>query len=261
MLDLRSPGLVTIKFTEGHQAQAYNLSPQQTSTEALKAMGLKGPNPTLVIIGGASEMSPESLTQLQAIFNSVIAPLADELHLTVLDGGTDAGVIHMMGVARSHIQGSFRLVGVAPQAKVQFPHEADDHGAPEVSRYPLEPNHTDFLLVPGDQWGCESPWLSELASTLAGDRASLAILINGGNVTFTDLTFNLGSGRPTVVLSGSGRLADRIASFIRFRDYMIEPRIAEIVDTYYPDRQLALLDLTSPLTELRRSLQAYFVTD
>lgn len=261
MLDLRSPGLATVKFKEGQEARLYNLSPQQTAAEALQAMGIEGPTPTLVIIGGASEMSAESLKQLQTIFNQVIAPLATDLDLTVLDGGTDAGVIHMMGTARHYTQGTFRLIGVAPQGKVRFPHEPADTGSQNDSRHPLEPHHTDFLLVPGDDWGCESPWLSNVASTLAGDQPTLAILVNGGKVAFTDLKFNLDVGRPTVVLSGSGRLADSISAFIKFRDYVIEPHIADVVNTYYPDRRLSLLDFASPLEELSQSLRAHFNSD
>ena len=37
------------------------------------------------------------------------------------------------------------------------------------------------------------------------------LLMNGGQIAYTDVAASLGSGRPVVVLAGSGRTADAIA--------------------------------------------------
>jgi hypothetical protein len=46
----------------------------------------------------------------------------------------------------------------------------------------LQKDHTHFILTPGSDWGDEAPWLSRLASVLAGDAPSLTLLINGGAI-------------------------------------------------------------------------------
>ena len=46
----------------------------------------------------------------------------------------------------------------------------------------LQKDHTHFILTPGSDWGEEAPWLSRLASVLAGDAPSLTLLINGGAI-------------------------------------------------------------------------------
>src|SRR5206468_11337979 len=65
---------------------------------------------------------------------------------------------------------SFPLIGVAPAGAVALPRSSDPHPAPEA--VPLEPHHSHFLLVPGERWGDESPWLAAVVAALAGDRPS-----------------------------------------------------------------------------------------
>ena len=79
MVNLSTSGIVDLTFPNGCDAQALWLSPHQTSPQALEGLNLSQPRPTLVVIGGASLMSEESLQQLQAIFREVLAPLAQSL--------------------------------------------------------------------------------------------------------------------------------------------------------------------------------------
>jgi hypothetical protein len=53
--------------------------------------------------------------------------------------------------------------------------------------------------------------MMDIAGVVAGHRSSVTVLINGGEVAYTDVTASLRSGRPVVVLAGSGRTADAIA--------------------------------------------------
>jgi SLOG in TRPM, prokaryote len=50
-----------------------------------------------------------------------------------------------------------------------------------------------------------------LALGQRGRRSSVTVLMNGGQIAYTDVAASLGSGRPVVVLAGSGRTADAIA--------------------------------------------------
>jgi len=80
----------------------------------------------------------------------------------------------------------------------------------EKPRSILDPNHTHFFLIPGDDWGDESAWISKIATAIAGDKKSITILVNGGNISRTDVEYSLLENRPTFVMRGTGRMADEI---------------------------------------------------
>lgn len=88
---------------------------------------------------------------------------------------------------------------------------ADPAGAP-ASAEQLEPHHSHVVLVPGDSWGDESPWLAEVADAVAGTGPSATLVINGGEITYDDVAHSLKRHRPVVVLAGTGRTADAIAA-------------------------------------------------
>jgi hypothetical protein len=125
----------------------------------------------------------------------------------VVDGGTDSGVMRLIGRARSAEGADFPLVGVAAEGTVTLPGATP----PSADAAELEPNHTGFLLVPGSTWGDEAPWITSVAGAIAGRRASVTVLANGGEIAYTDVNGSLAHGRPVVVLAGSGRTADAIA--------------------------------------------------
>ncbi|HEY9738180.1 MAG TPA: hypothetical protein V6D06_17935 [Trichocoleus sp.] len=256
-----STTITKLSFANGQQARALQVGPQQDCLNILKTLRLPIPSPTLVVIGGASKMSTESLNQLSRIFVEVLAPLAEALNLVVVDGGTDAGVIQMMGQARQAINGSFRLVGVVPAGKVSPAVSSD----PDAELTALEPHHTDFCLIPGDQWGHESPWIARLATALSQQAPCLTLLINGGKIALVDLLANLETGRPALVLAGSGRLADTIGSAVEalalssqpLSEQPEDPLVTELVITHYP-HQLSVFNLAKPLDELTDLLNLYF---
>jgi hypothetical protein len=249
----------TFTFPNGHSAQSILLSNDQNNRSALQSMGLQQQRPTLVIIGGASKMTQEALSALLPMFINVIAPFVEEFGLYVVDGGTDAGVIQMMGQARAAIKGTFPLIGVAPEGKVRFPHlsypeDKDDE------RKELEPNHTHFALAPGDKWGNESPWIAEVATLLAGSHPSLTILINGGKIAFTDLLENIKSQRPAIILEGSGRLADNIAQFLKNPDFVFDPEIHHLLEEF-PRNKLIVTNLLDSQHTLNALLKRHLTSN
>jgi hypothetical protein len=221
----------------------------------------------LVIIGGAGFMADDSLQRLQVLFDQVLAPLAQELHLTVIDGGTDAGVMRLMGQARHRLGGTFPLVGVLPQGQAKlppsvvasYPMSTDFLSSPEENPcHDLEPNHTHFLLIPGQDWGSESAWISELATTVATPKPALTLLINGGQIAALDLHINLAAGRPMLVVAGSGRLADAVADALAGLDTDIPHALQAVIQHYHPSGAILSLDLSRPTADLYHQLQAYF---
>jgi hypothetical protein len=78
-------------------------------------------------------------------------------------------------------------------------------------RWQLEPHYSHFILVPGSDFGDESPWIVDAATILSKGHRSVTILINGGEVSRKDIELSFEKERPVIVLSRTGRLADEIA--------------------------------------------------
>jgi hypothetical protein len=74
----------------------------------------------------------------------------------------------------------------------------------------LDPNHTHFFLIPGEDWGDESAWISKIATAIAGDKKSITVLVNGGNISKTDVQYSLLENRTAVAMRGTGRMANEI---------------------------------------------------
>ena len=180
-------------------------------TDALLTLGLTEARPTFVLVGGASGLQTEYLDQLQQLFTERLAPLAQQVGAYVVDGGTDSGVMRLMGRARQAIGGSFSLVGVAAIGTVVLPSIKNTFG----DAAPLEPHHSHFVLVPGNQWGDESPWIAQVATHLAQGKPSVTVLINGGKITLQDAKNSILAARPVVVVAGSGRTADRLVKALQ----------------------------------------------
>lgn len=202
-----------LTFLSGRTAQAIKIQHKVDLSAALDEIGLHERRPVLAIIGGASQMSDNDLAQLRALFVQALAPLAEALGVFVVDGGTDTGVMRLMGKARAEIAATFPLIGVAPMELVTLPDTSPSSFDSDAS--PLEPHHTHFVLVPGSDWGDESPWLAHIVNTLAGGAPSVMVLINGGEITWKDALENIHAGRPMIVVAGSGRTADLIAAGLR----------------------------------------------
>ncbi|HEY9604811.1 MAG TPA: hypothetical protein V6C85_24625 [Allocoleopsis sp.] len=178
---------------------------------AVHNLGFHKTRPTLVLVGGASGVSEADITRLETLFREEIAPIAQELGVVVVDGGTDAGVMRFMGQARTAIGATFPLIGVAALGTVLLP----EFLPPRPDAAPLEPNHTHFVLVPGLNWGDESPWLARLASVISDGFPSVTIVVNGGEITLRDVANSVQADRPVVTLDGSGRTADKLAAALR----------------------------------------------
>jgi hypothetical protein len=169
-------------------------------------------HPVIVLIGG--HIMPEHAgVTLQAI--DVIAKVAEVLGAAVICGGTDVGVMAAIGKARSRNALQFPLIGIAPEGVVTWP-EGPRSAAPFLpgsEREQLEPHHSHFILVPGNQFGDESKWIVRTATMITLDQnKSVTVLVNGGKVSQQDVEEGLAVGRPLLVLSGTGRLADEIAA-------------------------------------------------
>lgn len=203
------------RFAISHNPAAWMIDLQESDLQKSGRMAavlsevIPVPSPTLVLVGGALGLSPDDFSRLEAIFTQVIAPFAEAHQLVVIDGGTDCGVMRLMGQARQKISGTFPLVGVVMESMTYLPGATPT----QIDQAPLEPNHSHFVMVPGAAWGDESSWIAQVADAIAPGLTSATLLVNGGAIALhQDVPHSVQRQRPVVVIAGSGRTADIITA-------------------------------------------------
>lgn len=194
-------------FPDSRVATAARVASPAELPAALGALGLARPRPSLVVVGGAGGLGESDLDRMRPLFAAAIVPVLWEHGGVGVDGGTRSGVMRLFGEARAAAGAGFPLVGVVAEGTARLPGEP---GPDE--RAALEPGHTHFVVVPGDQWGDESPWIADVATALSGAAPSVTVLVNGGQIALDDVEHSLDAGREVVVVAGSGRAADALAA-------------------------------------------------
>jgi len=173
----------------------------------IEALGISPPKNLILLIGGADELDQKLTSRLTQLFSRGIARAAADAEALIVDGGTQAGIMQVMGQSIVDRGRKSSLLGIAPAGKVTYP------GGPTVAgngSAPLDPNHSHFVLVDGKEWGSETETLFELAA--AFNKPVLAILVNGGAIAKDELLQSVRRNWPVIVIEGSGRLADDVAA-------------------------------------------------
>lgn len=219
-------GAGTIAFPTGVVARTVDVPADASGDDVLSRLDLPPPRGTIVVNGSTAPLERDVRDRLAEVVVHGVAKLAAHDGLTVVTGGTDAGVFRLLGppLARA----AAPVVGVAPRGRVSWPGMRSRAGFTELE--PLEPHHSHFVLVEGDEWGDETGVLLALAGALAERAAVVAVLCGGGFVSRTEVLGHVRAGRPVVVLAGSGRLADDItrARALDERSRAGDPQMAEI---------------------------------
>lgn len=176
---------------------------------ALAAGGLvPGRRPVVVLVGGADGVTDQERLWWQGLFRDGLVAGVAAGGGCVLDGGTDVGVMALVGAAREAFGAGFPLVGVVATGTIRWPGRAP--GRPDAAA--LEPNHTHVVAVPGSEWGAESPWLARVATVLAAGAPTVTVVVNGGATTLEDVRHSLAAARRVVVVARTGRTADALAA-------------------------------------------------
>ncbi|HRF95090.1 MAG TPA: hypothetical protein PLZ51_07845, partial [Aggregatilineales bacterium] len=183
----------------------------------LRTLGFKPPQPILFVSGGASGMSDYDKRQTELMMEAV-ALFAEQNGITLIDGGTESGIMKMCGDIRIRHKYKFPLLGVSPRGLVSFPDHPNPHAQAE-----LEDGHTHFVLVEGDEWGAESEMIINLTMTMSGAgttarKPAVGILINGGKIAMQEIYLATTRDKhklPIIVLDGSGRAADEVSTAFR----------------------------------------------
>lgn len=199
----------TISFSSRLSAQAIRIRRKSELSDSLRELGLVPSRSVIVLVGGAGGLMDRELDRLRPLFTESIAPLAEETGAVVIDGGTDSGIMSLMGRARSISPYHFPLIGIAVEKLVTWPNFTNSSFDPPTNgQTALESHHTHFILVPGSDWGEESVWISQIANMLAGSLQSVTVLINGGDIAYQDVAHSARHRRQVIVVAGSGRTAD-----------------------------------------------------
>lgn len=184
------------------------LGEERSLSELPRDLGLPDPAPVVVLVGGAGSLGDARAAALRRLFEEGLAAAVEQVGGVLVDGGTDAGVMRLAGRSRAAAHAHFPLVGVAAAKTVVTSGSAKDV-MPDAA--PAEPNHSHMVLVPGERFGDESPWISDVAAQLAESLPSVTLLVGGGEVAWEDVENSVAAGRPVLVLEGSGGTADAIA--------------------------------------------------
>jgi len=224
----------TITFSNGNKARAVYVPTGAEGATVVAALELPPPRAVVMVSGGASDISSTGMARLRALLVEGVARVAAEKGIALIDGGTQAGVMRMMGEGRAAVGGNAPLIGVCPEALVSWP-----GGPTGKDRVPLEPHHTHFVLTDGDHWGAETETMFALAAALSNGMPSVAVLANGGPVARDEMLHNVRQGREIIVIAGSGRLADEIAAAVGGDTEPPDDEIAAIVR----DGRITLFDI------------------
>jgi hypothetical protein len=218
-----------------------------SASSVIEALGISAPKNLILLIGGADRLDEKLSNRLTQLFSRGIARAAVDAEALIMDGGTQAGVMAIMGQGVADRGRKSSLLGVAPMEKVTYPGGPAAPAGSEDSS-PLDPNHSHFVLVEGKEWGSETGTLFEIAAVL--NVPVLAILVNGGTVAKDELLQSVRRGWPVIVIEGSGRLADDIAALIKQRPEIDDPVLAEII----AEGDLRLFPITGALEDFERML-------
>lgn len=179
----------------------------------------------IFLSGGASKIDEATRQKVLELFGALSTLARSGVKILVGDGGTQAGIMEAAGVARRQSGNAFPLIGVAPAEEI-LP-------AGGTGRTAVDPNHSHLVAVsnpawlarakadgwnPQDgYWGSETSTMFGVFDRLAAGRPSVAIVANGGAIALDEVAANVRAGRPIVVIAGSGRAADALASLLRDR--------------------------------------------
>ena len=234
-----------IAFQNNNRAKLVAASPRARMASLIESLGISPPKNLILLIGGADKLDENLTSRLTQLFSRGIARAAADAEALIIDGGTQAGVMQIMGQSIADRGRKTSLLGVAPAGKVTYPGGTPVTGDDSA---PLDPNHSHFVLIDGNEWGSETETLFDLAA--AFDVPVLAILVNGGAIAKDELLQSVRRNWPVIVIEGSGRLANEVAELKEKASQIEDPVLAEIVE----EGDLRIFPISGALEDFERML-------
>ena len=193
-----------ITFENGNRAAVITAPCDASAQAILDALEIASPRAVILLFGGAAGLDDSRKAHLATLFVDGVTPVAAELGALIIDGGTQSGVMAMMGEAVARCAHRSELLGIAPAGKVTYPGDSQIAIADST---PLEPNHSHFVLVESNEWDGETGKMLEIAR--AFNAPIVAILVNGGAIAADEALQSVRNGwQLLVVVSGIRAGAD-----------------------------------------------------
>jgi hypothetical protein len=199
------------------------------------------------VFGGAKGLDDSRRNRLAELFSDAIAPAAAELGALIIDGGTQSGVMAIMGKAVARNGRRSQLLGIAPAGKVTYPDGLGQAGIPDSA--PLDPNHSHFIVVDSDEWGGETGTILQIAR--AFKTTVVVMLVNGGPIAAQEALQSVRNGWELLVVEGSGRFADELSVAMRNATPDTSATIKEITRSGHVE----LFSIDAPAAGLKRRLK------
>ena len=154
-----------------------------------------------MINGETSDDAGFPSAEVSRVLRAVVKELAGCPGPVIVSGGTDAGVFALLGEVVADLGFAGPVIGVVPAGKIDKPEGT-----------PLEPHHTDIVMVAGADWGDETPTMLALCRELDRRGPVVALIAGGGEQTLIEIEGHLADHRSVVALHGTGRAADQLAA-------------------------------------------------
>ncbi len=218
----------TIEFANGNKARFLRTSASADVNDIISVLDLSHCKSILIINGRTSELDSQAENRLKDIFKH-LAKFIHQESITVVTGGSNAGLFQLFGQAIGQAGGpEAPLVGVTVS------------GLAGIHR--LEPHHTHFILVEGNEWGDETSIMYNLVSVLANFRPCLALFAGGGKITLLEMLQNVSQNREMILVEGIGGITEAIIDAKRDAKYL-NPTAEKILKkgkiTVFPTEQPA----------------------
>jgi hypothetical protein len=204
----------TIVLRGGRSAVAVFAPAAVSGNDAAAALGLPPPRRLIALTGGTADLPTDLNHVLRRRLGEGLARVAIDERLTVVTGGTDAGIFTLFGEALGD-ERTAPCIGVSPADRVTWPgRERLDPNPGDEEPVPLESHHSHFLLIAGGEWGVETDAMLSLIRALSTTCPSVAVLAGGGDIARREVLGHVRAGRNVIVLADSGRFADELADAI-----------------------------------------------
>ena len=220
MSETRAGRLAHIALRPAEQIPALFVNRAARPQQIVDALALPTPRGLLILNGGTARLEPERERRLAQTLQEGLACVVGQERLTVITGGTDAGIFQVFGAGLGRWGRTAPCIGVSVAALVTWP------GKP-TGDAPLEPHHSHFVLVEGEHWGDETETMYGLAAELGRQCPSVVIFAGGGEITIHEMQMSVALGWPLVLLAGSGRATDQVLA-ARSGLAVDDPRLVEI---------------------------------
>jgi hypothetical protein len=218
--------LETIRFANEHEALLVHVRQDTPADAIIAALKLPRPRALICLNGGTADLSETLKTQLRRLLVDGLARVAAENAITLVTGGTDAGIFSLLGEGLEKWGRQVPCLGVTPSAPVTWPGRVEGETPPEPhsiergtarstrgrseGETSLEPHHSHFIVVDGKDWGDETRTMYSVVQALSQDCPSIAIFAGGGDVTLREMRTNVEQGREMILIAGSGRSTDAV---------------------------------------------------